>query len=80
MSKAYFVPCEIVDRCLTPKGHCDLVKALMAGAERQPLAMVRILRSAWVVRFDFKEPVQTADGLMHALQLTLAVHPEGRLG
>lgn len=80
MSAAYYVPCEIVDRCLHPADMGSLIKLMAAGARREPLAMVRLLGGAWAVRFDFMEPVVALDGTHKALQFVLAVHPEGGLG
>lgn len=76
MSAAYFVPVEIIDRCLSPSGMATVIKLTLAGAQRQPLAMVRVLRGAWVARFDFIEPVVTRNGSQNGLQLVLTVHPE----
>jgi hypothetical protein len=79
-SPSYVIPAEIADHCLKPSGHADLVRLMMRGARPEPLAMLRILNGGWVVRYAFKEPVRTPDGVVDHFQATLAVHPEGHLG
>lgn len=76
----FFVPTEIIDRCLRPAATADLIKLMMAGARPQPTVMIRILGGAWVARYAFREPVQTADGPVDHWQSTLLVHPESEHG
>lgn len=78
-SGCYIVPTEIAQHCLSPAGIASLVKAMMNGARVRPLAMIRKLRGAWVVRFEFEEAIGPQNDRSDAMQLTLTVHPEGRL-
>jgi len=38
-----------------------------------------LLNGAWVVRFEFMEPIDTEEGRKDCLQLTSVIHPEGGL-
>lgn len=79
MPDAYFIPAEIADHCLSPKGVSEVARALMAGARIKPLVMLRKLRGAWVVRYEFEEPIGPRNARQDALQLILVVHPSGRV-